>query len=326
MTPRGELLVITPGEPAGIGPDITLHAVKSTSHPLLVVASPALMHARARKLGISITVNDWCQTKEVRNGQLNVVPVSLREDVIAGRADPGNAAYVIETLETAVDLCETGSCRALITGPVNKAVISDGGIPFTGHTEWLANRTGAHHVVMLLATEGLKVALATTHLPLRNVADAITPRLLRQTITVLNDDLVRRFGITQPTILILGLNPHAGEDGHMGREEIDIISPVIAELGNRYRLIGPLAADTAFTPTLLEQADVVLAMYHDQGLPVLKFKGFGHAANITLGLDIIRTSVDHGTAFDLAGTGRADPASMMTAIDYAARMAAQSPR
>lgn len=322
MTPAGELLAITPGEPAGIGPDITLQAAINAPRPLLVVASPVLMRARARALSIPIIINDWRDSGEVRPGQLNILPVDLRTDAHAGEPDPANSPYVIETLEKAVDLCQSGICSALVTGPVNKAVINDAGIPFTGHTEWLAARTGADHVVMLLATEGLKVALVTTHLPLRRVADAITAELLRCTLDILNRDLETRFGIAQPVILILGLNPHAGEGGHMGREEIDIISPVIAELGERYRLIGPVPADTAFTPRLLAQSDVVLAMYHDQGLPVLKFKGFGHAANITLGLDIIRTSVDHGTAFDLAGTGAADPASMMTAIDYAARMSA----
>lgn len=326
MTPTGELLAITPGEPAGIGPDIALKTAMMSPRPLLIVASPVLMQARARKLGMAVTFNDWRDSGVIRPGQINMAPVALRADVSAGKPDVANAAYVIETLEEAVSLCQSGICSALVTGPVNKAVINDAGIPFTGHTEWLARRTGADHVVMLLATEGLKVALVTTHLPLRGVADAITPELLRRTIHILNQDLQCKFGIADPTTLILGLNPHAGEGGHLGREEIEVIGPVITELCSRYRLIGPVPADTAFTPQLLEQVDVVLAMYHDQGLPVLKFKGFGHAANITLGLDIVRTSVDHGTALDLAGTGRADAASMMTAIEFAAKMSAQTSR
>lgn len=323
MTGASDLLVITPGDPAGIGPDITLLAAMRTSQPLLVVASPLLMQARADLLGIDITINDWLQTGKIRPGCLNVAAVSLGVPVTAGKPDTANAHYVLDTLETAVSLLDKGSAGALVTGPVNKAVICDAGVPFTGHTEWLAARTQVPHVVMLLATEGLKVALVTTHLPLRDVPDAITADLLERTIAILNDDLTAKFGIDRPAILVLGLNPHAGEAGHLGREEIDIIAPVIKKLGKRYRLTGPVPADTAFTPHMLSQADVVLAMYHDQGLPVLKFKGFGNAANITLGLPIIRTSVDHGTAFDLAGSGRADPASMMTAIAYAAKMAAK---
>lgn len=315
-------LVITPGDPAGIGPDVTLLAAARTTRPLLVAASPALMQARARQLDMDIAINDWCATRAIVPGCLNILPVTLRADAAAGEPDAANAPYVIETLEVAVDLCETGTCSAMVTGPVNKAIINAGGIAFTGHTEWLAARTRADHVVMMLATEGLKVALATTHLALRAVPDAITREGLERTLRVLHDDLADKFGIDDPAILVLGLNPHAGEAGHMGREEIEVIAPVIEALSGRYRLTGPVPADTAFTPHLLEHADAVLAMYHDQGLPVLKFKGFGHAANITLGLDIIRTSVDHGTAFDIAGSGRADPASMMTAIDYAARMAA----
>ena len=325
MSPdAGSLLVVTPGEPAGIGPDVTLLATMRIDRPLLVAADPDLMRTRAAQLGIDVIIHDFTRDSRAAPGRLNLVPVSLRAGVTAGKPDPANASYVIETLQTAVGLCESGVCSAMVTGPVSKAVINDGGIPFTGHTEWLANRTGARHVVMLLATEGLKVALATTHLPLREVADAITPDLLRRTITILHDDLVARFDIARPRILVLGLNPHAGESGHLGREEIETIAPVIDELAGRYHLTGPVPADTAFTPRVLEGVDAVLAMYHDQGLPVLKFKGFGAAANITLGLDIIRTSVDHGTAFELAGTGRAEPAGLMTAIDYAARMSAQA--
>lgn len=315
------ILVVTPGEPAGIGPDITLAAAKQSQAPFLVAASPALMHDRAAQLGIDIEVNDWTATGSMRAGALNLVPVELRAPVKPGRLDPRNAPYVLDTLEHAVQLCESGTCAALVTAPVNKAVINDAGIPFTGHTEWLESRTSARHVVMMLVTTGLKVALVTTHLPLREVADAITPDLLQTTIRIVHDDLGRHFGIVDPSILVLGLNPHAGESGHMGREEIDIIEPVIRAMSDTCRLTGPMPADTAFTPGVLARHDVVLAMYHDQGLPVLKYKGFGNAANITLGLDIIRTSVDHGTALDIAGTGRADPASLVTALTWAATMA-----
>jgi len=317
------LLVITPGEPAGIGPDITLAAMAREGSNALVAASPELMSDRAKELGIRIEINDWSASREFVDGRLNIVPVDLRAPARPGVLDPANAPYVIDTLETAVALCESGVAGAMVTGPVNKAVINDAGIPFSGHTEWLAARTGADHVVMLLATRDLKVALATTHLPLREVADAIDANLLRKTITTLHTDLIGKFGIAEPRILVLGLNPHAGESGHLGREEIEIIAPVIQEFSTAgYRISGPLPADTAFTPRILADFDVVLAMYHDQGLPVLKFKGFGQAANITLGLPIVRTSVDHGTALDLAGSGGADPSSLMTAIEYAAGMSA----
>jgi 4-hydroxythreonine-4-phosphate dehydrogenase len=214
----------------------------------------------------------------------------------------------------------------MVTGPVNKALINEAGTAFTGHTEWLAQRTGATQVVMMLATSGLKVALATTHLPLRAVADAITQMLIENVATVLHHELRSKFGIIEPHILVLGLNPHAGEGGHLGREEIDVITPAIKSLAHQgIRITGPLPADTAFTPHILATVDVVLAMYHDQGLPVLKFKGFGNAANITLGLPIIRTSVDHGTAVDIAGTGTADASSLITAIEYASLMSSNCP-
>lgn len=316
------LLAVTPGEPAGIGPDIVLASVgKILPARLLVVADPVLLKQRAIALGLSVEINDWQQTKVISATQLNVMPVRLNTAAQPGKMDTANAAYVLETLESAVQLCEQGTCQGMVTGPINKAVMNDAGIAFTGHTEWLANRLNTPRVVMMLATLGLRVALATTHLPLRAVADAINKKDLATTITILDQALRERFHLKRPRIMVCGLNPHAGEGGHLGMEEIDIIMPVIEELQKKdIDLTGPIPADTAFNPDLLAQFDVVLAMYHDQGLPVLKHKGFGDAVNVTLGLPIIRTSVDHGTALDLAATGKADPASLFTAIRVAAEM------
>ncbi|MCB1646550.1 MAG: 4-hydroxythreonine-4-phosphate dehydrogenase PdxA [Pseudomonadales bacterium] len=317
------LLVCTPGEPAGIGPDILLGCSASETEDLIVVADPDLIRIRAEQLGISRTISVWEPGQQPEPGALNVFHVPLNEPVIAGHLNPANAAYVLQTLEAAVSLCEAGTTKAIVTGPVNKAVINEAGIPFTGHTEWLEQRLNANKVVMMLATHGLRVALVTTHLPLRAVADAVTTLLLTEVISILAEDLRRYFGIDDPRIVVLGLNPHAGESGHMGREEIDIIEPVLAQFRDTgLRLTGPLPADTAFNPKVLDHCDAVLAMYHDQGLPVLKFKGFGESVNITLGLPLIRTSVDHGTGLDIAGTGRADSGSLKTAIQFARQMAA----
>ncbi|MCB1691349.1 MAG: 4-hydroxythreonine-4-phosphate dehydrogenase PdxA [Pseudomonadales bacterium] len=316
------MIAITPGEPAGIGPDVTLAAVQRLDEALIVVANAAMMAARATALGLSLPVETITDPKAARAGVVNVFDVPLKSTVAAGASNPSNAPYVIETLDTAVRLCESGKCDGLVTGPVNKAIINDGGVPFTGHTEWLAARTGTPHVVMMLATEGLRVALATTHLALRDVPAAINRDLIEDTLRIVDKDLRDKFGIAAPCIAVLGLNPHAGEGGHLGREEIDSITPAIeATRAAGIDAFGPLPADTAFNPGVLSRADVVLAMYHDQGLPVLKFKGFGDAVNITLGLPIVRTSVDHGTAFDLAGSGKADPSSMLTAIETAHVMA-----
>ncbi|MEX1237786.1 MAG: 4-hydroxythreonine-4-phosphate dehydrogenase PdxA, partial [Pseudomonadales bacterium] len=285
-----DLLALTPGEPAGIGPDIALMSIARSDARLLVVADPGLMASRAKDLGINILINDYGRTGSFVPERLNIMPVSLGTPAITGRLDPANAGYVLNTLEAAVTLCESHVCSAMITGPVNKAVINEAGIAFTGHTEWLAERTGTAQVVMMLATSGLKVALVTTHLPLRAVADAITQPLIERVVTVLHHELQSKFGIVNPQILVLGLNPHAGENGHLGLEEIEIIKPAIEALSKKgIHVTGPLPADTAFTPHRLSTADVVLAMFHDQGLPVLKYKGFGSAANITLGLPIIRT-------------------------------------
>lgn len=325
--PREPLrLALTPGEPGGIGPDLAvLLAQQGLEDELVVVADPDLLRQRARALGLPLALNEFDPgraPRASRPGELSVEPVALRAPATAGELDPTNAAYVLACLDRAIEGCGERHFHALVTGPVHKGVINEAGIDFSGHTEYLAEKTGTARVVMMLATRGLRVALATTHLPLREVADAISESLLDEVLTILDRDLRRDFGLARPRILVCGLNPHAGEGGHLGREEIDCIEPALAKMRERgLELVGPLPADTLFTPKHLEHADAVLAMYHDQGLPVLKYKGFGRAANITLGLPIIRTSVDHGTALDLAGTGRVDTGSLHTALDYARRMA-----
>jgi len=320
-------LALTPGEPAGIGPElcVQLAHLPAQTCQLVAVADPELLRQRAALLGLTLDIREFdpdAPATPAPPGSLFCQPVSLATASTPGRLDPANAPYVLETLTQATQGCLSGRFDALVTAPVHKGVINDAGIPFTGHTEFLEAMTGSRKVVMMLATEGLKVALATTHLPLSAVPAAITRPLLREILDVLLHDLSRSFGIDQPRVLVAGLNPHAGEGGHMGREEIDIIEPVLTEYRQRgANLIGPLPADTLFTEHHLRDADAVLAMYHDQGLPVLKYKGFGRAANITLGLPIIRTSVDHGTALDLAGTGRADMGSLQTALRFALHMA-----
>ena len=321
-------IAITPGEPAGIGPDIVLAAAQqSWQAELVAIADPELLSARAEQLGIPITLNtlDLDSGPQLhRPGHLSVIPVSLACPSHAGKLDPRNAAYVIETLQQAVNGCLQGDLHALVTAPVQKSVINDAGIPFSGHTEFLAQATGTARVVMMLATSSLRVALATTHLPLAAVPAAITRSLLRETLHILVKDLTDKFGLAQPRVAVLGLNPHAGEGGHLGREEIDIIIPELEALRSEgLHLLGPLPADTAFNPKVLEQCDAVFAMYHDQGLPVLKYAGFGKAINITLGLPIIRTSVDHGTALDLAGSGQADAGSLEQALLQAIAMGAR---
>ncbi|HEY7885369.1 MAG TPA: 4-hydroxythreonine-4-phosphate dehydrogenase PdxA [Cellvibrionaceae bacterium] len=315
-------IAITPGEPAGIGPDLVLSLAHSAkTQQWVIIADPALLQARARELGLEVTVELFDPAKPAHitpPGHLCVLPRALAEPTTTGVLSAANAPYVLATLDSAIDGCMDGTFAAMVTAPVHKGIINDAGIAFSGHTEYLAARTGTHKVVMMLATEGLRVALATTHLPLKDVAAAITDAELSQVIEILHRDLIAQFGIAAPRILVCGLNPHAGESGHMGREEIDVIEPVLKRLRSRgINLIGPLPADTLFTPKYLDNADAVLAMYHDQGLPVLKYKGFGRAVNITLGLPIIRTSVDHGTALDLAGSGRADTGSLLTALTYA---------
>ncbi|MFN2338813.1 MAG: 4-hydroxythreonine-4-phosphate dehydrogenase PdxA [Gammaproteobacteria bacterium] len=319
-------LALTPGEPAGIGPDLCIQlAQQAQAEELVVIADPDLLLARAAELDLPLKILPFRRDQPptpTPAGQLRVLPVALRTPVHSGRLDPANASYVLETLDAAIAGCRNGSFDGLVTGPVHKGVINDAGIPFSGHTEYLAEQTGSAQVVMMLAAPGLRVALATTHLPLRAVSDAITGKGLQQVLRVLHQDLRARFGIASPRILVCGLNPHAGEAGHLGREEIDIIAPALEALRTEgLQLYGPLPADTLFTPRYLDQADAVLAMYHDQGLPVLKHHGFGAAVNITLGLPIIRTSVDHGTALELAGSGRAEVGSLRAAIATAVQMA-----
>ncbi len=317
--------MLTPGEPAGIGPDLVLAVARSTwpAH-LVAVADPELLSARAHDLGITLELalfDAGTEPAAHRPGVLPVLPVSLVRPAQPGRLEPDNAPYVLETLRQAVAGCQAGHFDALVTGPVHKGVINDAGIAFSGHTEYLAVLSQAPQVVMMLACPGLRVALATTHLPLARVSATITRARLESVLRVLIGDLKRRFGMTRPRITVCGLNPHAGEGGHLGREEIDVIAPVLARLRVEGALLdGPVPADTAFTPERLRQTDAVLAMYHDQGLPVLKHMGFGQAVNITLGLPFVRTSVDHGTALGLAGTGRASPSSLEAALRTALEM------
>lgn len=318
-------LALTPGEPAGIGPDLCVQlAQQAHALELVVIADPELLLQRAHQLGLPLTIKSFAADKPATAsaaGTLVVQAVSLAADCESSRLDPANARYVLATLDAAIEGCQQGVFDGMVTGPVHKGVINDAGIPFSGHTEYLAEKTGGHPV-MMLATQGLRVALVTTHLPLAKVAENITAARLSAVIEVLHRDLSQRFGISTPRILVCGLNPHAGEDGHLGREEIDIITPVLEQYRQRgWQLIGPLPADTLFVPKTLANADAVLAMYHDQGLPVLKHKGFGQAVNITLGLPIIRTSVDHGTALELAGTGKAKLDSLVMAVKVAAEMA-----
>lgn len=318
-------VIITPGEPAGIGPDLVVQlAQRDWPVELVVCADATLLTDRAAMLGLPLSLLPWSPSQPAqpqRAGTLTLLPISLRTPTVAGQLSVENGHYVVETLTRACDGCLNGEFAALITGPVHKGVINDAGLPFTGHTEFLEQRSHASKVVMMLATEELRVALATTHLPLRAIADAITPALLREVITILHDDLQRKFGIAQPHVLVCGLNPHAGEGGHMGTEEIDVLIPVLNEMrAQGMNLTGPLPADTLFQPKYLDHADAVLAMYHDQGLPVLKYQGFGRGVNITLGLPFIRTSVDHGTALELAGQGKADVGSFITALNLAIKM------
>ena len=317
-------LALTVGEPAGIGPDLCVQiAQRQWPVPLVAVADPTLLSARAEQLGLPLRLQPFGQKSDydpAPSGSLYIEAIRLRGPSHTGQLDPTNASYVLQTLETAVRGCLDGRFAAMVTAPVHKGVINDAGIPFTGHTEFLAEHSGGKPV-MLLACQGLRVALVTTHLPLRAVADAITAQTLERVIRTLDHDLRTRFAIAAPRILVCGLNPHAGEDGHLGREEIEVIAPTLHRLrGEGISLRGPLPADTVFTAPFLQHADAVLAMYHDQGLPVLKHMGFGSAVNITLGLPIIRTSVDHGTALDLAGTGRADAGSLIAAIEQAIAM------
>ena len=319
-----EVLAITPGEPAGIGPDLCIeYARQAHDFQLVLLADPEMILARARLLGQSVKLIEFNENIQQASGSgvLYYQPIPLPEPAAPGLLNVNNARYILSTLDAAIQGCLNGTFDALVTGPIHKSIINEAGFPFTGHTEYLAQQTATDKVVMMLATDEMRVALATTHLPLKEVAQAITKNSLRQVLNILNHDLIAKFGINSPRILVCGLNPHAGEDGHLGMEELETIIPVIEQLRQEgLNLTGPLPADTLFAKKNLQQADAVLAMYHDQGLPVLKYQGFGQAVNVTLGLPIIRTSVDHGTALDLAGTGQASTGSLHYAIHIARQM------
>lgn len=322
-------LVVTPGEPAGIGPDLMIRLAQQEIHrPLIAIADPDLLATRAQQINQSIEVislespNEKTTEAFTGHGKLLCLPVTLNDQVTIGELNVNNAEYVLNTLRKATELCLTGQAGGLITGPIHKGIINQAGIPFTGHTEFLAELSQTKQVIMMLATEGLKVALVTTHLPLKEISDAITRDLLYDVISLLDQEMRNKFALDNPKIFVCGLNPHAGEDGHMGREEIDTIIPVLKDCQeDGLGVSGPYPADTVFTEKYLAQADTVLAMYHDQGLPVLKYKGFGRAVNITLGLPFIRTSVDHGTALELAGTEQVNLGSMEYAIKIAEQVA-----
>ncbi|HLV76498.1 MAG TPA: 4-hydroxythreonine-4-phosphate dehydrogenase PdxA [Marinobacter sp.] len=319
------VLALTAGEPAGIGPELCLQlAGEDREAGLVVIASRTLLQERAHQLGLQVELHDWQggMMPQTRAGHLSVRHVDGCRSTAAGRLQVENSQYVLDTLSLAARGCLQGDFEGMVTAPVHKGVINEAGIAFSGHTEFLQALCGVERVVMMLATDELRVALVTTHLPLKDVAAAVTPERLRQVTRILDADLKTFFGIAQPRILVAGLNPHAGEGGHLGREEIEVIEPALTALRNEgIQLTGPLPADTLFTPHWLDNADAVLAMYHDQGLPVLKFQGFGRAVNITLGLPIVRTSVDHGTALDLAGSGKADAGSLRTAVRVGQHMA-----
>lgn len=319
-------LALTAGEPAGIGPDLLLQLATSPSGAQrVVIGDPAVIEQRARQLRLDIRLQEFVPDRPARptpSGSLELSPVRTRQPVRPGRLDPENAGHVLALLEAAARGCMEGVFDAMVTGPVHKGVINEGGHAFTGHTEWLAARAGIPRPVMMLTGGGLRVALATTHLPLRAVPDAISAELLHEVLTILDHDLRHDFGCARPRILVCALNPHAGEQGLLGTEDQTVIAPALASLRSHgLDLRGPVPADTAFTPAALADADAVLAMYHDQGLPVLKHAGFGAAVNVTLGLPFIRTSVDHGTALDLAGTGRADAGSFLAAERLALELA-----
>lgn len=330
MTPRGgqsalPAIVVTSGEPAGIGPDLCL-ALAARDWPcrLGVAADPELLAARAGELGLPVDLHATTPTGLAahRPGRLQVLPFPVARPVVAGRLDPANSHYVLAMLRAAADGCRRGEYAAMVTAPVQKSAIADAGVTFTGHTEFLAELTGAPLPVMLLVAGKLRVALATTHLPLRAVPDALSVDGLLRVLEVLQRGLAERFGLARPRILVCGLNPHAGESGHLGTEDDAVVRPAVA-LANARGIAarGPVPADTAFTPRMLADADAVLAMYHDQGLPVLKYSGFEQAVNISLGLPFVRVAVDHGTALSLAGTGRADAASLIAAHRTACALA-----
>lgn len=316
-------IVVTAGEPAGIGPDLVLALSReSWTHQIVVCADKNLLNQRARELNIDVELIDYDSTlaaQPQKAGSLIVDHLPLAAPVVSGSLDKANGHYVLNTLERAATGCMNDEFDAIVTGPVHKGVINRAGVAFSGHTEFFAEKSNTPLVVMMLATEGLRVALVTTHIPLAYVSKAVTEERLEKIIKILHQDLVEKFAIENPSIYVCGLNPHAGEDGCLGREEIETITPTLDKIRQQdgINLIGPLPADTIFNDKYLQDADAVLGMYHDQVLPVLKYKGFGRSVNITLGLPFIRTSVDHGTALDLAGTGQADTGSFRTALTHA---------
>ncbi|WNC69317.1 4-hydroxythreonine-4-phosphate dehydrogenase PdxA [Thalassotalea nanhaiensis] len=315
-------IAITPGEPAGVGPDILVQlAQENWPVQLVAIADPELLEQRAKLLNLPLAINIYdsaASPKAHKAGTIEVLPVRLAQPAQPGVLDANNGAYVVETLRLACEGNMSGEFKAIVTGPVHKGLINQAGIPFSGHTEYFAQQANCIDVVMMLATEGLRVSLMTTHIPLEYVSKAITFERIQKITRILHKDLKEKFGIKEPKIYVCGLNPHAGEDGHLGKEEIEVISPALESLREEgMNLVGPLAADTIFQQKYLDDADAVLAMYHDQGLPVLKYKGFGSSVNITLGLPFIRTSVDHGTAIELAGSLDADTGSFRAAMNNA---------
>ncbi|MBX4180729.1 4-hydroxythreonine-4-phosphate dehydrogenase PdxA [Sodalis sp. CWE] len=319
---NGKRIIITPGEPAGVGPDLVIKLAQQVwSLELVVCADPDLLIERAKQLNLPLFLQTYQPEKPVKTRskhELTVLAVKKPAPTIAGKLNVTNSSYVLKTLDRACDGCLNGEFAALLTGPVHKGIINDSGLPFSGHTEYLASRSRLERVVMMLASESLRIALATTHLPLLEVSKAITKQSLSETLIILTRGLQQQFKIRKPCIYVCGLNPHAGEGGYIGREEIETIIPTLDMLRDKgYNLIGPLPADTLFQLKYLKQADAVLAMYHDQGLPVLKYQGFGQIVNITFGLPFIRVSVDHGTALDLAGSGQANIGSIQTALNLA---------
>ena len=324
MLPR---IAVTSGEPAGIGPELCLRlaAYDGPAQPV-ILGDRDLLAGRAEAIGLNVAFRDFCPENPVDRDRLDVLHVPLAVPAVAGQLNPTNGAYVLALLDRALAGCRSGEFAAMVTTPVHKGVLNEAGVQFTGHTEYLAEKTGTPLVVMMLAGDTgrgpLRVALATTHLPLKDVPAAITQDMLMRTLRILHVDLREKYGLAEPRILVAGLNPHAGEGGYLGMEEIEVITPVLEKLRREgMQLSGPHPADTMFTPPMLARGDAVLAMYHDQGLTALKYATFGHGINVTLGLPIIRTSVDHGTALELAGSGRADPGSLFEAMAEATRMA-----
>lgn len=324
------VIAVTSGEPAGVGPEICLRLLDYAREArvparIVVLADRSLLAERAAALNWPGTLRDWQPALSPQAGTLDVLHLPLAAVATPGRLDPANSSYVLALLDRALSGCQRAEFAAMVTAPVHKGVINDAGIPFSGHTEYLAQRTATPRVVMMLAGGGLRVALVTTHLPLRDVPAAVTRGAVEESLRILHREMTAKYGITRPRILVAGLNPHAGEGGYLGDEEIEVITPVLDRLrAEGMTLVGPLPADTMFSPPVLARGDCVLAMYHDQGLTALKYASFGHGINVTLGLPIIRTSVDHGTALELAGSGRADPGSLRVAVEQAVEMVARA--